>query len=143
MTQIFNRRDQTAKRQLLRRNAPETETLLWERLRGKQIQNTKFRRQYSVGPYVLDFYCPALKLAIEIDGPTHDGGDAPEYDAARQAYVETLGVVFVRFRNAEIYTHLDAVVERIAACVQEREESLPYPPALSVRRNPIPWPLPL
>jgi len=127
MTEIFNRRDQTTKRQGLRGNAPEAEARLWERLRGKQVHGAKFRRQVSVGVYVLDFYCPALKLAVEVDGPTHKGGDTPDYDAARQAFVETLGIVFVRVGNAEVYTHLEEVVGRIAACVKELREGRPPP----------------
>ena len=132
MTQIFNRRDQTAKRQLLRRSTPEAETLLRERLRGKQIDNAKFRRQVSVGPYVLDFYCPALTLAVEVDGPTHNGGDTPDCDAARHAYVEPVRVAFLRFRNAEVYSHLDSVVERIAARARELAGKELHSPAPSL-----------
>ncbi len=135
MTEIFNRRDQTVKRQVLRREAPELERRFWERLRRGQVAGARFRRQYSVGSYVLDFYCPGLKLAVEVDGPTHEGGDTPAYDTARQAFVETLGVVFVRVSNSEVYGDLDGVVERIAAWVRERGEMDPIPLPLPLRKG--------
>ena len=71
-------------------------------LRGRRVANHKFRRQFSVGEYILDFYCPALKLAIEIDGCSHDGEDAEEYDVIRQRTIEAFGIHFIRFRNAEV-----------------------------------------
>ena len=70
MTLHFNRGSQRAKRKALRRNASDAEQRLWQHLRGKQL-GTRFRRQYSVDVYVLDFYGPRSKLAIEVDGDSH------------------------------------------------------------------------
>ena len=100
-------------------SGPPAEVILWPRLRGEQVSGWKFRRQYSVGPYVLDFYCPRLKLAIEIDGPTHDGDEACVYDANRQAFIECHGITFLRFRNERVYWQLDAVIETIAATAEK------------------------
>jgi very-short-patch-repair endonuclease len=122
MTYLFNRHEEREKRRDLRNNATRAETMLWNRLRGKQINNLKFRRQASVGPYVLDFYCPELKLALELDGPSHDSEEAQAYDRERQRYIEALGIRFLRFTNAEIYINLEGVLSAIA------ERTTPQPP---------------
>lgn len=114
MTRIYNRQEAKEKRQALRRERPPAEVILWQRLRGEQIGGWKFRRQYSIGPYIVDFYCPRCKLALEIDGPSHDGDEVAIYDANRQAYIESHGIRFLRFTNEQIYHELDAVVETIA-----------------------------
>ena len=64
MTEIFNRQSEKPTRQLLRNTLPPAELILWSKLKSRQLCGRKFRRQFSVGPYVVDFYCPALKLAI-------------------------------------------------------------------------------
>ena len=71
MTQYFNRPSVKPRRQALRRTMPKAEVLLWMQLKGRQLLGCKFRRQYSVGSYVLDFYCPEIRLAIELDGDSH------------------------------------------------------------------------
>ncbi len=119
MTKIYNRPEQKEKRQALRRERTKAEVLLWQRLRAGQVGGWKFRQQYSVGPYVLDFYCPQLKLALEIDGPTHEGDEAAAYDANRQAFIESYGICFLRFSNKQIYRQLDAVVESIVTTAEQ------------------------
>ena len=114
MTRVYNRSEVKARRQDLRREATKPERVLWSRLNKNQVGGARFRRQYSVGPYVLDFYCPALKLAVEIDGETHRGSEAEAYDGQRQAYVESMGIRFLRFTNAEVVSDPDAVIGRIA-----------------------------
>ena len=71
MGRIFNRRDQNNKRQTLRNSMSQAEIILWEYLKGKKLKNLKFRRQFSADRYVIDFYCPKKKLAIEVDGDSH------------------------------------------------------------------------
>lgn len=85
MTQVFNRESQEPKRRELRRAETRAEALMWEHLRSNRLANAKFRRQYSVGFYVLDFYCPEVQLAVELDGSSHDGEEAQTYDAERQS----------------------------------------------------------
>lgn len=113
MNTIFNRRDQTPKRQKLRNESPLAERILWQHLRKNQ-SGAKFRRQVSVERYVLDFYCPSLRLAIEIDGDSHTGDEAQNYDAIRQAEIEALGIRFLRFSNAEVLEDSLAVADAIA-----------------------------
>ena len=114
MTQIFNRHEELEKRRALRNNASKAEAMLWQHLKGKQLGGLKFRRQYSVGVYVLDFYCPACRLALEIDGSSHDAENAQAYDAARQQYIEALGIRFLRFTNQDVYNNVEGVLTMIA-----------------------------
>ncbi len=71
MTKAYNRTEEKTKRRMLRRSMPRPEAILWARLRDRQLGGQKFRRQYSVGNFVIDFFCPELKLAVEIDGESH------------------------------------------------------------------------
>ena len=113
MTQFFNKTSEKEKRRILRNNMPSAEGLVWSRLRNSQVLGYKFRRQYSVGPYVIDFFCPALKLAVEIDGDSHFVTDAIENDERRQAFIELFGIHFLRFTNNEVNRELEAVIEKI------------------------------
>jgi very-short-patch-repair endonuclease len=113
MTEIFNKKEMKERRQLLRRNMPKSETILWSKIRMKQIGGCRFRRQYSVGAYVLDFYCPDLRLAIEIDGESHDKPTAKEYDQEREEQIKQLGITIIRFTNSQIETKLEDVVQYI------------------------------
>jgi len=114
VTRVFNKATETQKRRDLRNNMPQAEVLVWSRIRRQQLAGHRFRRQYSVGPYVIDFYCPALKLAVEIDGLSHLGPAAEAADRERQVFIESFGIRFVRFTNEEVLCDLDGVVEAIA-----------------------------
>ena len=92
---------------------PLAEMTLWHVLRSRKLNGHKFRRQYSVGRYVLDFYCPSAKLAIEVDGDSHFSEAAIKSDAVRQKTIEELGIRFLRFTNFDVYENLDGVVEKI------------------------------
>jgi very-short-patch-repair endonuclease len=101
MTQHFNKRKELEKRRKLRRKETYVEKIVWLHLRGRQILGYKFRRQYSVDHFVIDFYCPELKLAVEIDGDVHEIPEQKNYDKARQKYLEAFGIKFVRIKNEE------------------------------------------
>jgi very-short-patch-repair endonuclease len=73
----------------LRQQMTPAESHLWEVLKGKQIAGLRFRRQHPIGQFILDFYCPAIKLAIELDGSVHD--DRQDYDQARTEIIEAYG----------------------------------------------------
>jgi very-short-patch-repair endonuclease len=119
MTKLYCKAKECEKRRSLRENMPKAEALIWQRLRRRQIEGCKFRRQYGVDVYVIDFYCPELRLAIEIDGDIHFQGDAPIYDAARQEFLEAIGMRVLRFSNQQVYENLDAVIEAIALRIRE------------------------
>lgn len=121
MSRIFNRQTENLKRQELRNNMPKAEAILWKKLRRRQMLGYKFRRQFSIKQYVVDFYCPDLKLAIELDGDSHFIGDAPQYDAERQKEIEDFWIIFIRFQNNEVYRNLNGVLVTIAEKIKEME----------------------
>jgi very-short-patch-repair endonuclease len=92
---------------------------MWKYLSRRQMHGSKFRRQYSVDQYVLDFYCPELKLAIEIDGDSHFMPGAEEQDRTRQEYIEAYEIRFLRFTNADVCENLDGVCQTIYNAIEE------------------------
>ncbi|MEK9629626.1 MAG: endonuclease domain-containing protein [Nitrospinota bacterium] len=113
MAKIFNKSSVKDRRKSLRKQMPPAEVALWQVLRNKQVQGYVFRRQYSVKNYILDFYCPKAKLAIEVDGDSHFTDTATHADKARQEFIEKLGIKFLRFTNDEVYENIDGVLEEI------------------------------
>jgi len=111
-------RETTLKAQRLRREATPFERMIWAKINRKQI-GYAFRRQHSVGPYILDFYCSELSLAFEIDGYSHGIEGGPERDARRTAYLAERGIRVVRFWNDEVREDLVSVVERIIRACDE------------------------
>lgn len=110
MTTIYNILKLKERRVTLRTAQTPQEILLWSRLRREQL-GFKFRRQHSIGGYIADFYCPSIKLVIEIDGSQHFKNT--EYDKIRSKYLEGLGIKVIRFTNAEINTNMNGVIENI------------------------------
>jgi len=110
MTILYNKSKTLEKRKSLRRNQTPQENILWAHLRRNKYE-VKFKRQYSVGPYVLDFYSPRNKLAIEIDGSQHI--ENKEYDNERSRYLLILGIKVIRFWNNEINVNIDGVINKI------------------------------
>lgn len=112
MKQIFNSKHLLQKRRRLRKNLTPQEIVLWSRLRCEQM-GCKFRRQHSIGNYIVDFYCPEKKLIIEIDGTQHKRIKDTKYDAKRTQYFEFLGIKVLRFWNNEINSNLNGVILKI------------------------------
>jgi very-short-patch-repair endonuclease len=127
LTQHFNRRTERAKRMALRAHATAGEQRLWQHLRSKQLGGT-FRRQYSVDAYVLDFYAPRPKLAVEVDGDSHFRPAATVYDEERTRHLNRFGIEVVRFTNAEIAEHIEAVLAAIGEALKRRPTTSPSPP---------------
>lgn len=96
--------------------ATTPEKILWQQLRNQKL-GAKFRRQYSIGPYVVDFYSVQLKLVIELDGSQHQKIDISKYDKYRSEYLSSFGVTVIRFTNEKILTCLQQVVEEIKKVV--------------------------
>jgi very-short-patch-repair endonuclease len=96
---------------------PRAEEILWSKLR--QMLGYKFRRQYSIEAFVVDFYCPTLRLAIEVDGDSHFRTGSHAQDGTRQATIESFGIHFLRFRNVEVFEHLKVVLAAIERRVLE------------------------
>lgn len=100
------------RRRELRKKATSQEKLLWEKLRNKKL-GPRFRRQYSIGGYILDFYCAEKKLIIEIDGEIHNTLKAIEYDLVRDKFFRGLGYKTLRVKNDEVDKNIQKVLEII------------------------------
>lgn len=109
---IYTKPELCEKRKNLRNNSTESEKLLWIYLRNEQL-GVKFRRQHSIGNYIADFYCPSLKLVIELDGSGHFTPEGLEYDKIRQEFMNSLGIKTLRFNNNDVIKNIEGVLERI------------------------------
>jgi very-short-patch-repair endonuclease len=107
---------------------PFAEVVLWNHMKGRQLLGYKFRRQHGVARYVLDFYCPTLRLGIEVDGESHCDPESKTYDAKRQDRIESLGITVVRIPDAEIIENIEGVIEMLAAEIKRLEKTPPSPP---------------
>ena len=110
---IFNKKEFKKRRQVLLKNMTNVEIFLWSKLKGKQLNGLKFRRQCGINNYVVDFYCPELKLAIEIDGDVHGYDSQIVYDKQRQKGIESLGIKVLRYTNNEVVHNIDSVLHAI------------------------------
>lgn len=119
MTKHYNKKELKETRRLLRKNQTYTEKIVWMYLRNRQMDGYKFRRQYSVDKFVIDFYCPKLKLAIEIDGSIHNEPDQKEYDIKRQEHLESFRIKFLRLTNEEIDGNPNTAFEKIEKTIEE------------------------
>jgi ATP-dependent DNA helicase RecQ len=102
----------------LRSSMSAPEVLLWTHLRGRSLDGLKFRRQHPMGSYILDFYCPSAKLAIEIDGEGHLQGNQPEHDERRDAWLESQGVRVVRYAAQDVMRNVDEVADGILRLIR-------------------------
>ncbi|MEI6899439.1 MAG: endonuclease domain-containing protein [Bacteroidota bacterium] len=101
------------RRQQLRSHSTSSEATLWKSLQKSQLAGRKFRRQHSIGPFIVDFYCPAEKLAVELDGAIHFKPENIKYDKKRTEYIEQFGIRVIRIENVNVFTNLTAVLEYI------------------------------
>jgi len=108
----------------LRNNSTLSEVLLWEQIKNRKINGFRFLRQKPIDNYIVDFFCPELMLAIEVDGITHD--DKAAFDKDRQDRLESLGVNFLRFLDIDVKTNLEGVLSIIRRWI---EENTPRPPS--------------
>lgn len=102
----------------LRRSMTRSEQRLWLAVRGKQLGGVKFRRQHVLGPYVVDFFCSARRLAIEIDGGVHQDDEQQVHDARRDAWMHGQGVRVLRIPDKLVRDNIEAVLRLIAEAVE-------------------------
>lgn len=107
----------TAKARSLRQNQTDVEYLLWQELRNRQVLNCKFRRQFPIAPFIVDFCCLELKLIIELDGSQHV--EQAAYDEERSFYLAQRGFKVIRFWNNEVIENSEGVLERIYLVILE------------------------
>ena len=110
---LYNDPSRKPDRRRLRKDATDAERKLWDILRNRQINGLKFLRQYSVGRYVLDFYCPEQRLAIEIDGSQHADIHGQRRDVQRDGYLKELNIRVIRFWNTDVLQNIEGVVQRL------------------------------
>ncbi len=113
MTIHYNKQSEKTKRRKLRRKSTEAEKLLWEKLRGRKLSGLKFRRQYSIAQFVLDFYCPEKRFAIELDGGIHEKKDVKNHDENRDGFIEGFGIKIIRIKNELVLDDIDSALEYI------------------------------
>lgn len=113
MPRLNNLPDLKSVRRQLRARATPAEQLLWSALQRRQLAGRKFRRQHSVLNWVLDFYCPAERLAVELDGSPHDAAVAQSRDESRDAQLARLGIRVLRYENRDVMENLEGVVRDI------------------------------
>ena len=112
--QQYNRKELLEARRQLRQAGEAAEAVLWTAIKSRKIDGFKFRRQFSVGPYILDFYCPEARLCIELDGAGHQTIDGVKYDNARSSYLfHEHNIKTIRFENRDLYYNLDGVIKVI------------------------------
>lgn len=110
---IHSRKEIEDKRRQLRSNMTQAEGVLWNYLRRKQLKGRRFRRQHSIGPYIVDFYCHAELLIIEVDGGVHFDSIQMDHDVKRSAYLKANGFNVLRFHNQEVFKNTREVLKSI------------------------------
>src|SRR3989344_5512964 len=111
MSYLYNDQKLKNRRRELRNNMPDPEQKLWYYLRNKNLKGYKFRRQFSIDEFIVDFFCPKLKLAIEIDGDSHFlDSSVVLYDRTREESLRKHKVNVLRFNNDEVISNIEAVI---------------------------------
>jgi len=109
------------KRDFLRKNLTPAEATLWLSIKGSKLNGRKFIRQHSIDNYIADFYCPAEKLIVELDGQGHLDPIVAQHDEERTKHLNQLGYTVLRFENKLVFKHMDMVLAEIARHFKERE----------------------
>ena len=110
---MYPLRKTVAKARELRKKLTPPEARLWVALRKERLNGLRFRRQHPIGPFIVDFFCPSARLAVEIDGVMHSLGDGEAYDARRDSYLERVGLTVLRIPAAYVRDNLEGVLTEI------------------------------
>ena len=125
MAKLHNRKYLKDYRRDLRNNLTSAEATLWKLIKSKQMEGRKFRRQHSVGNYIVDFYYPSEKLAIELDGDGHFTQAGYVQDQEKEEFLSNHGIRLLRFENNEVFEATEAVLELIKK--EFKKSTTPYP----------------
>ena len=109
MSTLHNRKYLKPVRKSLRNNATSAEATLWNMLKNSQVRGYKFRRQHSIGKYVVDFYCPTLHLVIELDGEPHADLVNIAWDAERDEFINQHGIAVLRYENRWVFEYPEVI----------------------------------
>ena len=118
---MLHKEDTKDLRQGLRLTATPAEVTLWQFLKKSQVGGLKFRRQHSVGEFVLDFYCPEIKLDLELDGEVHNSPMAYERDMKRTQYLNHLGISVLRYHNDVVFNNVQGIIDSILHFAEKKE----------------------
>ena len=128
--QLNNRREQLEQRRHLRSNGTPAEAAMWKLLKNKKIMGLQWRRQFSVGSYILDFYCPSLHLCIELDGEPHYTPEGAEQDKTRTEWLlNEYGIHILRFENHLVFDYPQSVIAEIELTINELQHLNSLPPS--------------
>ena len=125
MTKLYNIQKLRERRRELRKESTIAEQVIWQSIRNNKL-GYKFRRQYSIGPYVADFCCPELKLTVELDGEYHDYDEQIIYDKERENYLKRFGFDILHIKNEEVRYNYMEVAGRIKRVCKRKKNSLQF-----------------
>jgi len=123
MNRLNNRNYLNKIRKNLRNHSTSAEATLWKILQKRKVANLKFRRQHSIGNYVLDFYCPEIKLGIELDAEFHSGPAIEQKDRDRNSYFENLSIEILHFENRWVFEYPQDIIEAIEEVNNRRKRT--------------------
>ena len=122
-----NTPEQKELRRILRTNSTSAEATLWGLINRQRLLDTRWRRQFSIGQYILDFYCPELKIAIELDGSHHFTANGNERDFVRDRLLaEQEGIILLRFENKMVWNNTPELIQTIIDTIIERRNNIDY-----------------
>lgn len=116
---LHNRKRLKQRRKQLRNAATPAEATLWKMVQKSQLMGRKFRRQHSIGPYIVDFYCPSERLIVELDGAVHADPARRDYDDERRQFLTEKGLTVLRFNNEDVFDQPDLVCAAIVRHLDE------------------------
>jgi very-short-patch-repair endonuclease len=119
---IYNNPKKKDRRKELRNEGTAAEAVLWTYLQKRQLLGKKFRRQYSIGPYVVDFYCPECSLIVELDGARHFSILREDYEAERSRYLQKQNLQILRFENRILRENAESVLETIREAIRKIQQ---------------------
>jgi very-short-patch-repair endonuclease len=111
--QVHNKPVLKSIRKELRNNSTRAEVYLWQFLQNRKFEDRKFRRQHSIGNYIVDFYCPAERIILELDGDVHNNFQQKEKDKIRDDHLMEMGFKVLRFKNEQVLNYVDQVLQQI------------------------------
>ncbi|MBC8766572.1 endonuclease domain-containing protein [Arenibacter sp. BSSL-BM3] len=110
---LHTKKELSGFRNELRSNLTPAEAFLWKQLSSRKLEGRRFTRQHSISKYVVDFYCAAERLIVELDGEIHNNPQAIDYDDERTGYFMIMGYKVIRFENKMVFDHLESVLNEI------------------------------
>jgi very-short-patch-repair endonuclease len=111
--EVHNKKSLEEIRRKLRQETTEAEDFLWQHIRNRKLNQLKFKRQHSIGNYIVDFYCASQRLIIEVDGKVHNQADQKEKDKSRDENLKEMNFKILRFSNEEVLLKINFVIQEI------------------------------